>query len=149
MPHCPIYRFELVRERSEPYTSPIRDAKHAAELARSVIPDDAREHFWVLLLDTRNRLIGAVSVSTGTLTASLVHPREALRAAVNAAASAVLFLHNHPSGDPAPSREDAELTRRLWEAGKILGIRVVDHVIVGHGSPHHYSFADNGEMPPA
>ena len=148
MPRCPIFRFALVRERTEPYTGPLRESRNVAELAREVIPDDAREHFWTLLLDTRNRLIGAVSISVGTLTASLVHPREAFRAAIASAASAVLFLHNHPSGDPAPSREDSELTRRLWEAGKVLGVRVLDHVIVGHGSPRYFSYADDGSLPP-
>jgi DNA repair protein RadC len=106
-----------------------------------------REVFYCLLLDTRNRYLREERISEGSLTASLVHPREAFRAAVREAASAVIFAHNHPSGDPAPSREDADLTRRLWEAGRVLGIRVLDHVIVG--AAHHYSFADEGEFPPA
>lgn len=106
-----------------------------------------RELFYCLLLDTRNRYLREERVSEGSLTASLVHPREAFRAAVREAASAVIFAHNHPSGDPTPSREDTELTRRLWEAGKVLGIRVLDHVIVG--ATRHYSFADDGEFPPA
>lgn len=106
-----------------------------------------REVFYCLLLDTRNRYLREERVSEGSLTASLVHPREAFRAAVREAASAVVFAHNHPSGDPSPSREDADLTRRLWEAGKVLGIRVLDHVIVG--ASRHYSFADEGEFPPA
>jgi DNA repair protein RadC len=106
-----------------------------------------KEVFYCLLLDTRNRYVREERISEGCLTSSLVHPREAFRAAVREAASAVIFAHNHPSGDPTPSREDGDLTRRLWEAGKILGIRVLDHVIVG--SSHHYSFADEGEFPPA
>jgi DNA repair protein RadC len=105
-----------------------------------------KEVFYCLLLDTKNRYLREERVSEGTLTASLVHPREAFRAAVRESASAVIFAHNHPSGDPSPSREDADLTRRLWEAGKILGIRVLDHVIVGDA--HHYSFSDSGEFPP-
>lgn len=148
MPRCPIYRFELVRERSEPYTAPIRTADKVAELARTLLPDDAREHFWTLLLDARNQLVGAVPISVGSLTASLVHPRESFRAAIAAASSAVLFVHNHPSGDPEPSREDNDLTRRLWEAGKVLGIRVLDHVIVGDGTTRYYSFADENTLPP-
>lgn len=105
-----------------------------------------KEVFYCLLLDTKNRYLREERVSEGSLTASLVHPREAFRAAVRESASAVIFAHNHPSGDPSPSREDADLTRRLWEAGKILGIRVLDHVIVGEA--HHYSFSDSGEFPP-
>ncbi|MDW7711937.1 MAG: DNA repair protein RadC [Deferrisomatales bacterium] len=105
-----------------------------------------RENFFCLLLDARNRWLREDRVSEGSLTASLVHPREAFRAAVREAASAVIFAHNHPSGDPAPSREDVELTRRLWEAGKVLGIRVLDHVIVGRDC--YYSFADEGGLPP-
>lgn len=106
-----------------------------------------KEVFYCLLLDTRNRYLREERISEGTLTSSLVHPREAFRAAVRESASAMIFAHNHPSGDPSPSREDADLTRRLWEAGKVLGIRVLDHVIVGEA--RHYSFADEGEFPPA
>jgi len=106
-----------------------------------------RERFFCLLLDARNRCLREETVSEGSLTGSLVHPREAFRAAVREAASAVIFAHNHPSGDPSPSREDVELTRRLCDAGKVLGIRVLDHVVLGHGN--YYSFADEGGLPPA
>ncbi len=105
-----------------------------------------KERFCCLLLDTRNRYLRDEVVSEGSLSSSLVHPREAFRSAVRESASAVIFAHNHPSGDPAPSREDVELTRRLSEAGRVLGIRVLDHVIVGGG--RYYSFADEGELPP-
>jgi DNA repair protein RadC len=105
-----------------------------------------RERFFCLLLDARNRCLREEAVSEGSLTGSLVHPREAFRAAVREAASAVIFAHNHPSGDPSPSREDVELTRRLWEAGNVLGIRVLDHVVLGHS--RYYSFADEGGLPP-
>jgi DNA repair protein RadC len=111
------------------------------------LADLRKEQFHCLLLDTRNRYLREERVSEGSLTASLVHPREAFRAAVRESASAVIFAHNHPSGDPAPSREDRELTRRLWEAGKVLGIRVLDHVILGNG--RYYSFADEEEFPPS
>lgn len=143
----PIYRCALVREGTvdaEPY----RTSASVAGTARKILADYDREAFLVLLLDTKNRLIGLNVVSVGTLTASLVHPREVFKPAVAAAASALIGVHNHPSGDPAPSREDAELTRRLWEAGKLLGIRFLDHVIVGDPGAH-FSFADEGEFPPA
>jgi DNA repair protein RadC len=88
------------------------------------------ERFGVLLLDGRHRLIRQEIVSQGTLTASLVHPREVFRPALQEAAAALILVHNHPSGDPTPSAEDREVTRRLARAGEILGVRVLDHVIV-------------------
>ncbi len=142
----PVFRCTLVREGTvdaEPY----RPSASVAETARKILDDYDREVFLVLLLDARNRLIGLNVASVGTLTASLVHPREIYKPAIAASASAVIGVHNHPSGDPEPSREDRELTHRLREAGRILGIRCLDHVIVG-GPGQHYSFADAGEFPP-
>ena len=104
--------------------------------------DERREIFWALLLDTRNRLITALRISAGSLAASLVHPREAFRPAIREAAAAVLFAHNHPSGDPTPSREDRRITARLREAGVLLGIPVLDHIVIGAES--YFSFADAG-----
>ncbi|MCK9172935.1 MAG: DNA repair protein RadC [Desulfuromonas thiophila] len=93
-----------------------------------------REVFLCLLLDTKHRLIREVRVSEGSLTASIVHPREAFSPAVRESAAAVLFLHNHPSGDPSPSTEDIQITRRLQQAGDLLGIRMLDHIIIGRDS---------------
>jgi len=93
-----------------------------------------RERFHVLLLDGKHRLIREEVVSEGTLTTSLVHPREVFRSAVREAAAAVVVAHNHPSGDPEPSPEDLEVTRRLVRTGKLLGIPLLDHVVLGdHG----------------
>ena len=92
-----------------------------------------REHFKVLLLNTKNAVMKIETVSVGSLNASVVHPRECFKTAIAASANAVIFAHNHPSGDPAPSQEDRDLTRRLVEAGDILGIQVLDHVILGAG----------------
>jgi DNA repair protein RadC len=103
-----------------------------------------REHFVVLLLDGRHRVMGEDQVSQGTLTASLVHPREVFRSAVRAAAAALVLVHNHPSGDPTPSAEDREVTRRLSKAGELLGIRIVDHVVVAEQGYH--SFCESGEL---
>ncbi len=94
------------------------------------------EHFGVLLLDTRHRLIRAVVVSVGSLDSSLVHPREVFRAALEHSAAAIVLFHNHPSGEPSPSAEDLSLTRRLVESGELVGIPVVDHVVVGDGCWH-------------
>jgi DNA repair protein RadC len=90
----------------------------------------SQERFVVVLLDGRHRVIGEEMVSQGTLTASLVHPREVFRPALRASAAAVILVHNHPSGDPAPSAEDRVVTERLARAGEILGIRVLDHVVI-------------------
>jgi DNA repair protein RadC len=89
-----------------------------------------KEHFLVICLDTRNRLINCRPVSVGSLDTSIVHPREVFKEAVSSSAASVIFVHNHPSGDPEPSKEDIELTKRLAKAGEIVGIDVLDHVIV-------------------
>jgi DNA repair protein RadC len=99
-----------------------------------------REAFEVLLLDGRHCLIAQRSVSVGTLTASLVHPREVFREAIRCAAAAMLLVHNHPSGDPTPSAEDRDVTQRLRAAGELLGIRVLDHVIVAEQG--YFSFRE-------
>jgi DNA repair protein RadC len=99
-----------------------------------------RESFHAVLLDGRHRLIAVESVSVGTLTASLVHPREVFREAIRRAAAAMLLVHNHPSGDPSPSPEDRAVTRRLEAAGELIGIRVLDHVIVAEDG--YYSFRE-------
>jgi DNA repair protein RadC len=90
----------------------------------------AQERFVVVCLDGRHRVLGEEMVSQGTLTASLVHPREVFRPALRASAAAVILVHNHPSGDPTPSAEDRAVTERLARAGEILGVRVLDHVVV-------------------
>jgi DNA repair protein RadC len=101
-----------------------------------------KEVFSIFLLDAKHRKLREVRVSEGSLTASIVHPREVFAPAVRDSAAAVILVHNHPSGDPAPSPEDVELTRRLREAGDLLGIRVLDHVIVG--AEKHFSFVEAG-----
>lgn len=122
----------------------------SSDVAGAFWPLLAREKtevFYCALLDAKLRLIRTEVISRGTLTASIVHPREAFRPAVRNAASGVIFAHNHPSGDPAPSDEDRRITGRLEEVGRILGIPLLDHVIVGRG-PRYYSFADSGELQP-
>ena len=106
--------------------------------------DRPQECFHTILLDGRHRVMGEVLISQGTLTASLVHPREVFRPAIQRCAAAMVLVHNHPSGDPAPSREDQQVTERLTRAGELLGIRVVDHVIVAEHGFH--SFADAGAL---
>lgn len=104
--------------------------------------DLRHEIFKVVLLDAKHAIIRDATVSEGSLTLSIVHPREVFTLAVKESAAAVIFLHNHPSGDPTPSQEDRVLTARLVSAGEVLGIRVLDHLVVGDG--HYVSFADQG-----
>jgi DNA repair protein RadC len=101
-----------------------------------------KEHFFSLHLNSKNQLIREVLISIGSLSTSVVHPREVFAPAVRDSSAALIFLHNHPSGDPAPSREDRDCTQRLIHAGQILGIRVLDHIVVGYDD--YYSFADAG-----
>jgi len=109
--------------------------------------DLRQERFMVVLLDARHRVMRSEVVSQGTLTASLVHPREVFRPALRDAAAAVVLVHNHPSGDPTPSREDREVTIRLSRAGEILGIRVLDHVILAERG--YCSLREEGVLPVA
>lgn len=107
--------------------------------------DERRELFLVLFLDARHRLMGEEEVSRGSLVASIVHPREVFRPAIQRAAAAVICVHNHPSGDPGHSPEDLAITRRLAEVGRMVGIELLDHVIIGYDS--YTSFVDQA-LPP-
>jgi DNA repair protein RadC len=103
-----------------------------------------QERFYVVMLDGKGRMRRELRVSEGTLTASLVHPREVFRAAIREAAASLILVHNHPSGDPTPSPEDVALTARLRAAGELVGVKVVDHVVVGH--ERYASFVDIGHL---
>jgi len=100
-------------------------------LVRGRLRDQKKEHFLALLLDTRGRLIKIAEISVGSLDTSIVHPREVFKEAISASAASVIFVHNHPSGDSEASEDDIELTKRLAEAGEIVGIEVLDHIIIG------------------
>ncbi len=101
-----------------------------------------KEHFYVLTLDTKHRLIRQERVAVGSLNESVVHPREVFKAAVSDSAARVIFVHNHPSGNPEPSPQDRRLTARLCQAGELMGIQVLDHLIVGEAG--YFSFAEHG-----
>jgi len=105
--------------------------------------DRMKEHFWVIGLSTRNAIQYIDLVSLGTLNASLVHPREVFRFSILKAVSSIILSHNHPSGDSEPSEEDLRITKRLVEAGKIIGIEVLDHIVIG-GRDSFYSFKERG-----
>ena len=141
------FQVQFVAECVEhPAGSPCRSSEEVQRLARAIYEtlDADKEHFVLLALNNKNRVNGFKVISTGSLTASLVHPREVWRAALHLCAAAVVFVHNHPSGDPAPSPEDIDITRRLKETGDVLGIRVLDHVVLG--DERFFSFSDRGML---
>jgi DNA repair protein RadC len=105
--------------------------EYCEERFSRVIADASREEFHIVTLDIKNQVIDSHKISVGTLDASLVHPREVFRPAIKDSAASILLVHNHPSGDPTPSREDQAVTRRLEEAGKTIGINVLDHIVLG------------------
>lgn len=128
--------FELIRRHESEGETELPVFRSPEDVAARYGPrlrDLHHEEFWVLLLSSSNHLLREVKVSSGTLNSSLVHPRECFAEAIKARAASVLFLHNHPSGNPEPSQEDLAITRQLTEAGKILGIPVHDHVIIAGG----------------
>ena len=126
----PVYRCQLVREGSTKTSPKLNSSNAAAAVAVELLKDSPSEKFVSIMLDTRLKVIGVHVVTTGTLDASLVHPREAFRAAIIANASAVIFAHNHPSGDCTPSREDMAVLDQMEIAGKHLGINVHDSIVV-------------------
>jgi DNA repair protein RadC len=121
---------------------PLRSSEDVFRHFRDGLANEKRELFYVVLLNNKNRKIREVKISEGSLTASLVHPREVYNPVIRESAAAVIFVHNHPSGDPAPSQEDIEITRRLKEVGEVMGVRVLDHVVIG--VERYYSFSDSG-----
>ncbi|MEH7451138.1 JAB domain-containing protein [Gottfriedia acidiceleris] len=135
-----------IREVSETFafgriTSPIE----AQSLAASFIADEDREVFLVLMLNTKNEVVGLHKAHVGSLNASVVHPRDVMKCAILNNAASIIVSHQHPSGDSTPSREDIEVTKRLVEAGKIMGIEVLDHIIVSYKG-NHYSLKEHGKM---
>lgn len=145
------YRLKLatwivVRDAEAPSPRVLNHPDDVARLAHEFVRacDDDKEHFWVVLTNTRHHYLMHTEVSVGNQTASLVHPREVFGPAVREGAHSILLAHNHPSGDPTPSAEDRELTQRLKECGQLLGIEVLDHVIIGNGTSRWISFLDVG-----
>jgi DNA repair protein RadC len=128
-------RVVLVKEKGAMYDvqkkieSPYDAYKAITEITK--VQEEAQEVFGILILNTKNKIVAVHEVSRGALNSSLVHPREVFKPAVLHNAAAIICFHNHPSGDPEPSREDIEITKRLVEAGKIMGIEILDHIIVG------------------
>jgi DNA repair protein RadC len=129
-------------EKGEPF----RASADIFERYHPTLRDARKERFLAVLLDGKNRVLRDERISEGSLTSSLVHPREVFAPAIRESASALVFVHNHPSGDPEPSPEDVDVTRRLCAVGELVGIRVLDHVVIGDGA--FVSFLDRGLILP-
>ena len=139
----PVYSREVIREdmpvyiETKRFTAPIQ----IFEMFRDLILE-TKEHFLCLHLDGKNRILCIDRVSIGSLNQSVVHPREVFKSACLVSAAALILVHNHPSGDPTPSGEDISITKRLKEAGEIIGIPVLDHIVIGEGQ--YVSFVERG-----
>ncbi|MGK0291061.1 MAG: hypothetical protein ACI86H_002528 [bacterium] len=127
------------------YGESFQGSQSVYEHLRLKIGDSAQESFYIFILDHKNRNLQLQLVSKGTISQSLVHPREVFSPAIQLRASSVILVHNHPSGSVTPSKQDYEVTKRLFNAGKILGIQVLDHIIIGRNC--YYSFVDEGDLP--
>lgn len=130
-----LYRISMVKEGEieSPLGSTLRTPDESARVLMKYFEGLDREVFVVVLCNIRHKIVGINVVSVGCLSSSLVHPREVFKPAILGSAAAVILAHNHPSGDPEPSAEDLSLTRRLCAAGELLGIKVVDHLVIGDG----------------
>jgi DNA repair protein RadC len=142
----PAYKVMLVRDSSECVRATgkkheVKSPSDMADIFKLYLDGADRENFVVAMLDRKGNILGLNTVSIGTISSSVVHPREVFKPAIVIGASSIIIAHNHPSGDTAPSREDTDVTRRLVEAGKLLGIEVLDHVIIGD---NYYSFKEKG-----
>lgn len=135
MVNISFFNLRVVKETSGRYDvrKKIQSPNDIFNIAQNVIRcnEYAEENLWLITLDTKNNITGIFTVSTGSLNSSIAHPREIFKRAVLQNAASIIICHNHPSGDPAPSREDINTTKRIYDAGKILGIELLDHVIIG------------------
>lgn len=139
LPRLRVTRAGKISEPGAVYASTALAVAHARKMVRL-----DREEFWCLHLDAKNRLVGYEVIAMGSMTAAIIHPREVFKGLILNSAASVIFLHNHPSGDTTPSGEDLALTKRLYEAGELLGIRVLDHIIIGDSIRNFCSLADKG-----
>lgn len=139
-----VYEKLEVREDVAAYLQPDRRYTSPEQISQifSFLTSESKEYFFTLHLDGKNRILCIDCVSVGSLNQSIVHPRETFKTALLSSAAGIILVHNHPTGDPSPSSEDITITRRLKEAGELLGIKVLDHVIVG--DREYISFVERG-----
>ena len=122
----------------------INGMSDVVEAVKPMIADPNKEFFMALYLNTKNGVLKQEVISIGSLNANIVHPREIFKTACMISASSIIVAHNHPSGDPTPSRQDIEITKKLVESGKMIGIEILDHVIIGHD--RNYGFKESGQL---
>lgn len=144
--HLRLAKWTVVREPGQPSPRILDGPAAVALLASDLLKeaDDDKEHFWLIMLNAQNHYLMHTLVSTGTQSASLVHPREVFGPALREGAASLILVHNHPSGDPTPSQEDIRLTRQLAESAKLLDVRLHDHVIIGNGTERWVSLSERG-----
>lgn len=142
--YVPLVRISMVKEKEVPYAAEIINGpEKAAKLAETILKDADREYLLVISVDSKGRPLAIEIVSIGTVNATLAEPREIFKHAILIGAVGIIIVHNHISGDCTPSEEDEEMTRRISESGKLLGIPVRDHVIIGDG---YFSFHEEGDI---
>jgi len=142
----PRYSISLVKEATSQFLGQSRyhSSEDVYRYFKDLLTGQDREHFYAFCLDTKKAPIGLNHVAMGTLSTVLVHPREVFKCAILLNAACIIITHNHPSGDPTPSPEDRVLTTRIADAGQLLGIPLIDHVVIG--DDRYYSFADHGTL---
>lgn len=140
-----VYETLVVKEEINHYLHPLTRYTSPSQIFEtfSFLKHETKEYFLTIHLDGKNRICCIDEVSVGSLNQSIVHPREVFKSTLLSSAAAIILLHNHPTGDPTPSSEDIEITRRLREAGEIIGVKVLDHIIIGDG---FLSFVTQGLM---
>jgi len=135
-----LFEFNKRHNLAKQNGKPIKSAKDVFEYCHPKVNGADKEHFMILHLDTRKRVIKDEIVSVGTLNSSLIHPREVFKSAIKESANSIILVHNHPSGEPDPSNEDEDITEKIFDAGELLNIQVLDHVIIGDNK--YYSFKE-------
>ena len=139
----PIYKIQLIKDGNQiSNRKQVTSPTVAADILKEMLSNQDREHFVIVLLNKKNHITGINTVSIGSLDASIIHPREVIKPAILANAAAVIFAHNHPSGDPTPSNEDQTITKHLKNALDLMAIEVKDHIIIGENC--FFSFKEKG-----
>jgi len=137
---APVFKLKMVKEGEIQYNC--SSPNDVVSMAKKYIGEEDRENMIVVLLSTKNDIIGVHTVSIGTINATIVHPREIFKSAILSNAVSIIIIHNHPSGNPSPSMEDMEITKKIKEAGEVMSIPLIDHVIISFNN--HFSFKEEG-----
>jgi len=140
----PVFETLTINDLAEEYTGKRFTSPRDIFEKFSYLANESKEYFLALHLDGKNRIVCLDTISVGSLNQSIVHPREVFKSSLLSSAAALVLLHNHPTGDPTPSSEDLSITRRLKEAGELMGVKVIDHIIIGNEA--YMSFVEQGML---